>query len=151
MTTYRFARLRLALPLALAIALVPAVPAAAQIVADQETSLTAINNGNVTLNGSINNPQILGGSSNAISLVSQGAVVTYDPRQILTGEASSISNSGSGPVSVTISNIRTTASNSGSVTSMGTIDGEQSSATGAVTISAIGLQSGFAISTKPKG
>ncbi|WP_408586340.1 hypothetical protein [Novosphingobium sp.] len=149
MNTCRFAR-HLALHAACA-ATLAAMPAAAQIVADQDTTLTAINNGNVTLNGSINNPQILGGSGNAISLVSQGAVVTYDPRQTLTGDATTISNSTGAPVSVSISNIKTNAINSGSVTSMGTIDGEQSSATGAVTISAIGLQSGFAISTKPKG
>ncbi|MEO0033373.1 MAG: hypothetical protein RIS94_3131 [Pseudomonadota bacterium] len=134
---------------AAALALGLATPAAAQITASDDATLTAINNGDVTLNGSINNPQILGGSGNAISLVSQGAVVTYDPRQTLTSAASSSTISAdTGAVSVSISNIKTSASNAGTVNSEGTINGEQSSATGSVTISAIGLQSGFSISTK---
>ncbi|WP_225206588.1 hypothetical protein [Novosphingobium huizhouense] len=124
-----------------------ALPAQAQIVADDEATLTAINNGNVVLNGSINNPEILSGSGNAISLVSQGAIVSYDPRQALAGGA----GENGGTVTVSISNLKMNASNSGSVSSTGTINGEQSSATGTVTITATGLQSGLAINTKPKG
>ena len=136
---------------AIAVAIAPitlSTSAHSQIVADEEATLTAINNGNVVLNGSINNPEILSGSGNAISLVSQGAIVSYDPRQALTGNAGETTT---GPVTVSISNVKMGASNSGAVSSTGTINGEQSSATGSVTITATGLQSGLAINTKPKG
>jgi hypothetical protein len=146
MLPIRFATCAAAMPLALA-----AMPVAAQIAADDPAILTAINSGDVTLHGSINNPQILGGSGNAISLVSQGAVITYDPKSNLTSEAATtISPSGAGTVNVSISNVKASATNSGTVSSTGTINGEQSSATGSVTISAIGLQSGFSIATKPR-
>lgn len=127
------------------------VLAAAQttVTTSGNANLNAINSGDVTLNGSINNPTVNGGQQNSFNLVAQGASINYDPQSQLTGAA--VAN-GNGSVTVDVNGGHWSATNSGTITVNGEVGGiQQPSLNGNVAISAIGLQSGVSIRTTPGG
>jgi len=123
------------------------LPALAQVLSPNlEPSLTAINSGNITVIGDINNPTVNAGENNSITLTAEGAVIYFDSKSMLK----SIAADPGKPVEAKANTWN--VQNTGIVTTNGILAGTKplTDNSGNVTVSAVGLQAGVMISTVPK-
>ena len=123
------------------------LPAFAQVAStNRDVTLTAINTGNITVNGDIYNPVINGGENNSITISAEGARIIFDSKSLLK----SISADPGMPVDAV--DYAYTIRNDGVVSSSGILAGTKPFKDSAdnVTVSAVGLQGGVIINAAPK-
>ena len=123
------------------------LPAFAQVSStNSDVTLTAINSGNITVNGDIYNPVINGGENNSITITAEGARIIFDSKSLLK----SISADPGMPIDAT--GYTYTIRNDGIVNSNGILAGTKpfKDSSDNVTVSAVGLQGGVIINAVPK-
>jgi hypothetical protein len=142
----RYARSPLTFALAM-LSVTHPLPAFAQVSStNSDVTLTAINTGNITVNGDIYNPVINGGENNSITITAEGARIIFDSKSLLK----SISADPGMPVDAV--GYSYSIRNDGIVSSNGILAGTKPFKDSAdnVTVSAVGLQGGVIINAAPK-
>jgi len=134
-----------AIRLAAAVAMALPVAATAQITHNGNSDLTAINSGDISLRGDVNNPTVSGGTDNSAgNLAAQGASSSYSINDAnLDAQGDPVGTS-----TASVSNTRLSGTNSGSVNVRATITGGSFAGNNASqSVSATGLSNVISIRT----
>ena len=138
-------RMRWAAAGASLIVLAFAAPAAAQITQNGDSSLSAINSGDVSLRGDVTNPTVSGGIDNSVgNLAAQGASTSYSINEANIGT----DGQPVGTYTASVTGARLSGTNSGTVNVRATITGGSFAGTNnSQSISATGLSNVISIKT----
>lgn len=140
--------LRLVALAAMALAFVDTAQAQIGVTQDGDSNLSAINSGQVTLNGTINNPIVNGQGNNGSTLDAKGAQSAYSIQDV---KLDAQGDPAQQTAEVHVTGINAKGSNSGTVTTNGTIAGGTiTGANQSQTISATGMANTISIRTTGK-